>query len=89
MNCLAFSLFDYLHDKFGVGTSPFTNLVAIIAVIVFALWVLGMGFRIIFAIGGFLLVVLIPTCTISALKQCQDSRDEEMSIEEIVHNSYE
>ena len=50
MNCLAFSFFDYLQDKFGVGTSPFTNLVAIIAVIVFALWVLGMGVRIIFAI---------------------------------------
>lgn len=89
MNCLAFSLFDYLHDKFGEGTSPFTNLVAIIAAIVFALWVLGMGFRIIFAIGGFLLVILIPTCTISALKQCQESRDEEIPIKEIIHNPYE
>lgn len=89
MNYFSFLFFDYLQDKFGVGTPPFTNLVAIIAVIVFALWVLGMGFRLIFAIGGFLLAALIPTCTISALKQCQESRDEKILIEEIIRNPYE
>jgi len=86
---LSFSFIDYLQDKFGIGTPSFTNIVAIIAVIVLALWVFGMGYRIICAAGAFLLAILIPTCTMSALKQCQDSRAEKILIEDSFRNPYE
>lgn len=64
-----------LMEWVGLGNSSFTSIVAIIGLLVFVIFIACMGIELLFTIAGGLLVLVIPTCTISSIKQCQNEKE--------------
>ena len=86
------SFFDFLQDKFGFGTPPFTNITAILFWLVVVVAILCMFIKFIpQLVGGIIGVVvmaffLMYVC--SGLRQCQDQSAAKRQMEELFSNPY-